>query len=72
VGNKCDIDDSLRQVSQKRAQTWCSQNNILYFETSAKSALNVSDAFANITKLALARAAPVELYRYYYPILIFQ
>lgn len=44
------------QVSAKRAQQWChSKNDIPYFETSAKEALNVEQAFQTIAKNALAQ-----------------
>ncbi len=42
------------QVTQKRAMTWCqSKGNIPYFETSAKEAINVEQAFQTIAKNAL-------------------
>lgn len=42
------------QVTTKRAQTWCqSKNNIPYFETSAKEAINVEQAFQTIARNAL-------------------
>jgi hypothetical protein len=42
------------QVSQKRAMTWCqAKGNIPYFETSAKEAINVEQAFQTIAKNAL-------------------
>lgn len=42
------------QVSAKRAQQWCqSQNDIPYFETSAKEGINVERAFQTIAKNAL-------------------
>lgn len=45
------------QVSQKRAMAWCqSKNNIPYFETSAKDAINVEQAFQTIAKNALKQA----------------
>jgi hypothetical protein len=51
-----------RQVSQKRAMTWCqAKGNIPYFETSAKEALNVEQAFQTIAKNALAQEAETEL-----------
>jgi len=51
-----------RQVSQKRAMTWCqSKGNIPYFETSAKEAINVEQAFQTIAKNALQQEAEVEL-----------
>ena len=44
------------QVSSKRAQQWChSKNDIPYFETSAKEAINVEQAFQTIAKNALAQ-----------------
>lgn len=44
------------QVPQRRAQNWCeSKNNIPYFETSAKEAINVEHAFQKIAKDALAK-----------------
>jgi len=53
LGNKIDMDHS-RVVSQKRAQTWCaSKANIPYFETSAKEAIHVDQAFQTVAKLAL-------------------
>ena len=52
-----------RQVSAKRAQAWChSKNDIPYFETSAKEAINVEQAFQTIAKNALAQETEVELY----------
>ena len=42
------------QVATKRAQAWCySKNNIPYFETSAKEAINVEQAFRTIARNAL-------------------
>jgi Ras-related protein Rab-7A len=51
------------QVSAKRAQQWCaSKNNIPFFETSAKEAINVEQAFQTIARNALAQESEVELY----------
>uniref|UniRef100_A0A8D0GIS1 RAB7A, member RAS onco family n=1 Tax=Sphenodon punctatus TaxID=8508 RepID=A0A8D0GIS1_SPHPU len=50
------VDDRLvtMQVTTKRAQAWCySKNNIPYFETSAKEAINVEQAFQTIARNAL-------------------
>lgn len=54
------------QVSSKRAQQWCqSKNNIPYFETSAKEAINVEQAFQTIAKNALAQESEVSVcYKY--------
>jgi len=60
LGNKSDL-SNRRQVAANKAKAWCSSKNDLpYFETSAKDALNVEQAFATIARNALAResAAP--------------
>lgn len=46
IGNKIDAEESRRMISSKRAMTFCqSKGNIPYFETSAKEAINVEQAF---------------------------
>ncbi|CAI5687936.1 unnamed protein product [Oreochromis niloticus] len=64
LGNKIDLEN--RQVTTKRAQAWCqSKNNIPYFETSAKDATNLEQAFQTIVCNALKQASQgtdVELY----------
>ncbi|KAJ3388208.1 hypothetical protein HDU84_000207 [Entophlyctis sp. JEL0112] len=62
LGNKIDVEESRRQVTAKRAQTWCIQKGVQYFETSAKEALNVDSAFQAMAKSALSREIGVELY----------
>lgn len=53
----------LEQVTQKRAMTWCqSKGNIPYFETSAKEAINVEQAFQTIAKNALQQEAEEQLF----------
>ena len=52
------VDLDNRAVSTKRAQQWChSKNEIPYFETSAKEAINVEQAFQTIAKNALAQVS---------------
>lgn len=66
IGNK--IDQENRAVSSKRAQTWCqSKNNIPYFETSAKEAVNVESAFITVARNGLAQESEVELYKNDFP-----
>lgn len=66
IGNK--IDQENRAVSSKRAQAWCqSKNNIPYFETSAKEAVNVETAFITVARNGLAQESDVELYRNDFP-----
>merc|ERR1712159_555281 len=57
LGNKIDLENQ-RVVSQKRALAWCqAKGNIPYFETSAKAAINVEQAFQTIAKNALKNEA---------------
>jgi Ras-related protein Rab-7A len=61
LGNKVDLEN--RSVSARRAEQWChSKNDIPYFETSAKEAINVEQAFQTIAKNALMQETEVELY----------
>lgn len=54
LGNKIDVEEQ-RQVTEKRARSWCeSRGNVQYFETSAKTADGVEEAFIAATKMALA------------------
>jgi len=53
----------LHQVSTKRAQQWChSKGDIPYFETSAKEAINVEQAFQMVAKDALAQEKDTEMF----------
>ncbi|RKF58861.1 putative Ras-related protein Rab7 [Erysiphe neolycopersici] len=56
LGNKIDVEENKRVISSKRAMTFCqSKGAIPYFETSAKEALNVEQAFEVIARNALAQ-----------------
>lgn len=56
IGNKIDVEENKRVISNRRAMTFCqSKGNIPYFETSAKEAVNVESAFEVIAKNALAQ-----------------
>lgn len=53
---------SSKQVTQKRAMAWCqAKGNIPYFETSAKEAINVEQAFQTVAKNALQQEAEEQL-----------
>lgn len=55
VANKTDLEDS-RQVSTSQGQKLANENGkMLFIETSAKSNLNVEQAFQKIAQMALAR-----------------
>lgn len=61
LGNKIDLDS--RAVTQKRAMAWCHEkNNIPYFETSAKDAMNIEIAFLTIAKNALKQETDTNAY----------
>ncbi|KAK5118916.1 hypothetical protein LTR62_000127 [Meristemomyces frigidus] len=56
LGNKVDVGEDARVVSSKRAQAYCqAKGGIPYFETSAKEAVNVEQAFEVIARNALAQ-----------------
>ncbi|ORZ20700.1 vacuolar biogenesis protein [Absidia repens] len=62
LGNKVDVEESKRMVSPKRAMAWCqSKGNAPYFETSAKEAINVDQAFQTIARNALSRETDVDI-----------
>ncbi len=53
LGNKVDVTE--RQVSSEEAQEWCRESGgYPYFETSAKDATNVADAFEEAVRRVLA------------------
>ncbi|KAG7004992.1 ras-like protein [Physcia stellaris] len=49
VGNKCDL-DMERQVSRQEGEDLARQFNCAFIETSAKSRINVDNAFHNIVR----------------------
>lgn len=55
IGNKLDLDQKSRKVSSQRALAWCKDKHIQHFETSAKNATNVDEAFEEIGRRALSR-----------------
>ncbi len=62
LGNKIDLENQ-RVVSQKKALAWCqAKGNIPYFETSAKEAINVEQAFQTIARNALKQETEDDLY----------
>uniref|UniRef100_A0A7S2HPM2 Uncharacterized protein n=1 Tax=Zooxanthella nutricula TaxID=1333877 RepID=A0A7S2HPM2_9DINO len=60
IGNKADL-DTKRKVQRKQAENWCtSKNNIPYYEASAKTAVNVEEAFEEIARRAMKREQPAD------------
>jgi Ras-related protein Rab-8A len=50
AGNKCDIEESQKQVTLKQAEEVSKENNITYFETSAKTNEGVNELFMEMIK----------------------
>lgn len=50
VGNKCDLEDN-RQISYEEGNTYAKDNNILFFESSAKTGYNINICFADIVQI---------------------
>ncbi|ODV93693.1 hypothetical protein PACTADRAFT_51457 [Pachysolen tannophilus NRRL Y-2460] len=54
IGNKIDVEENKRLISNKKATTLCSNlGSLPYFETSAKEAVNVEQAFDVVARNAL-------------------
>mmetsp|Transcript_11526 Transcript_11526/g.19498 ORF Transcript_11526/g.19498 Transcript_11526/m.19498 type:complete len:80 (-) Transcript_11526:155-394(-) len=55
IGNKLDREND-RKVAGERAQAWCKENNDMqYFETSAKEGTSVNEAFIAMVKMGIKR-----------------
>ncbi|KAJ0403882.1 hypothetical protein ATCC90586_002598 [Pythium insidiosum] len=65
LGNKVDK-ESDRRVLKQKAQQWCQAKNatqpIQHFETSAKEATSVEEAFQTIAKIALQKGQEDDIY----------
>lgn len=58
LGNKIDVEENKRMISAKRAMAFCSsKGNIPYFETSAKEAVNVEQAFESKQRIRVYLAS---------------
>ena len=48
VGNKSDLEDNLKKITYSQASETASQNNMIFYETSAKSGFGVNEIFNEI------------------------
>ena len=55
VGNKCDIAEGERAVSQSQAQELADEYGIPFYETSAKTGENVDNVFRDLAEIVYAR-----------------
>ncbi|KAK9845901.1 hypothetical protein WJX81_005561 [Elliptochloris bilobata] len=55
VGNKCDMDEGKRAVPYSKGQALADEFGIQFFETSAKSNVNVDEVFQSIAKEVMVR-----------------
>ncbi|XP_061462855.1 nuclear pore membrane glycoprotein 210-like isoform X2 [Rhineura floridana] len=56
LGNKCDI-ESKRKVPRDRAEKLSKEHGIRFFETSAKSSVNVEEAFSTLARDILLKSS---------------
>eukprot|EP00056_Hartaetosiga_gracilis_P021985 m.27565 g.27565 ORF g.27565 m.27565 type:complete len:196 (-) comp9372_c0_seq1:786-1373(-) len=48
VGNKIDVGPSKRQIQRAEAEAFASEHNMMYFETSAKENINITELFLEL------------------------
>ena len=48
VGNKCDVNDGERKVPKNKGKKFAEDNNMLFYETSAKTGAGIKELFVDI------------------------
>ena len=48
VGNKCDVNQEDRKITNFKGKNYAQENNMIFFETSAKTGEGVKDLFVTI------------------------
>jgi small GTP-binding protein len=56
VGNKCDL-DSMRQVPTHEAEAIAAEENVLFFEASAKDGTNIDEIFSSLASRVISSGA---------------
>ena len=64
IGNKCDLRHK-KKVSEEEVSEYCSENNIEWFEVSAKENINLKEAFNKIVELILKDKTDEEIKELY-------
>jgi Ras-related protein Rab-2A len=54
IGNKCDL-DTKRVVSSEEGQKFAEENNLLFFETSAKDGTNIQEVFVETVTIIVEK-----------------
>lgn len=62
MGNKCDMDESKRAVPYSKGQALADELGIQFFETSAKSNINVTEVLPTRLSEMLLSTSPVLTY----------
>ena len=55
LGNKCDVDEGQRKVSNLEAKRLCSEENFLFYETSARDNTNIEEAIKELVTKVIER-----------------
>ena len=60
IGNKCDL-EGKRGVSYDEGEKFANDNNLLFFETSAKEGTNINEAFTKATTILVEKIESGEI-----------
>ena len=55
LGNKIDVDEAQRKVPATLGKNFCSEDNMIFYETSAKNNVNIENAFRMLIQKVIKR-----------------